>query len=763
MTQKILITSALPYVNNIPHLGNIVGCVLSADVFARFARLKHGKDQVLYICGSDEHGTATETKAKEEGVSPQELCDKYYAIHKEVYEWFNISFDIFGRTSEKNHAVLTRQLFGLVHENGFVSEEEITQPFCATCDSFLADRFIKGTCPFCGYEDARGDQCDHCGKLLNPAELQYPKCSVDGSTPEFRKTKHLFLALDTLQPELEGWVDAQSKDGFWTQNSIRTTKAWFKEGLKKRAITRDLKWGINLPESVFGGRYKDKVFYVWFDAPIGYISITQQLLGDDWKSWWLEDGADVNLYQFMGKDNIPFHSIIFPATLLAANKHVASLGTDSLTGGKPFRLVHHLNSTEYLNYEHTKFSKSRGVGVFGIDAKKTGIPADVFRYVLCYYRPEQADTQFTWRGLQERVNNELVANFGNFVNRTLTFTNRFFDGEVGTLVEQDFDAATLQHLTTWRDEINTIIALLDKVCIKESLMAFMKLSASANAFFQDAAPWKTKDENVAKAKQDIALLVNMVKDLAILAQVFMPDTAQRIFTQLNHTPSTLSDAGLLSLQQHRIGTPEILFKKIEDVEIEALRKQFAGTQEERKMNEEKTISQDKEKQTDASSKEQSISLQDIDLRVGKIVEVLAHPNAEKLFIEKVDLGDAESVQIVSGLVGHYAPEELIGKHIIVARNLKPAKLRGEMSYGMLLAAEDADNIVALILAPDAPVGTRVGAKDIVGEPKQEITIDDFFSLTFRLVDGVAYCEDAEIVAGDTKLVADKNMRLGNIR
>jgi methionyl-tRNA synthetase len=761
MTKKILITSALPYVNNIPHLGNIIGCVLSADVFARYARLKHGKDQVLYVCGSDEHGTATETKAKEEGVSPQELCDKYYAIHKEVYEWFNISFDIFGRTSLSEHAAMTRELFERVNEQGFVSEEEITQPFCMTCNSFLADRFIKGTCPFCGYEDARGDQCDHCGKLLNPAELQYPRCSADNSTPEFRKTKHLFLALDTLQPELEAWVDAQSKTGFWTQNSIRTTKAWFKEGLKKRAITRDLKWGINLPESAFGGRYKDKVFYVWFDAPIGYISITKQLLGAGWKDWWLEENADVDLYQFMGKDNIPFHSIIFPATLLAANK-TSRTAVDSLTDNKSFRLVHHLNATEYLNYEYTKFSKSRGVGIFGTDAKDTGIPADVFRYVLCYYRPEQADTQFTWKGLQERVNNELVANFGNFVNRTLTFTTRFFDGQVAAIDERSLDEDTLLRVASWRSEVKHMVSLLDTVRIKEALMAFMKLSAAGNAFFQEAAPWKTKDEHPEKAKQDVALLVHMVKDLAILAQPFLPDTSQRIFAQLNWPVSGLDDVGVLSMKNHVIGEPEILFKKIEDDQITLLREKFAGTQETRKQQEEKTMQQENEEKTTADASP-ALQLSDVDLRVGKIIKVLPHPNAEKLYIEHVDLGDDEPVQIVSGLVGHYTPESLVGQHIIVVKNLKPAKLRGEMSYGMLLAAEDAAKTVGLILAPDAVIGARVVTKDIVGEPKKEITIDEFFSLTFRLADGMVYCGADELFADEKKLIADKNLTSGSIQ
>ncbi|MCF7798327.1 methionine--tRNA ligase [Candidatus Woesearchaeota archaeon] len=769
MTKKILITSALPYVNNIPHLGNLIGSTLSADVFARYMRLKHGKDHVLYVCGADEHGTATETKAKEDGVTPQELCDKYYAIHKDIYDWFNISFDVFGRTSKENHAKITRDLFKDVLTNGFIKEDTITQPFCTICNSFLADRFIEGTCPHCGYEEARGDQCDHCGKLLNPQDLQNPRCKSDGSTPEFRETKHLFLQLDQLQPELETWVHEQSKKGFWTQNAIRTTKAWFKEGLKQRAITRDLKWGISLPESVYDGQYKDKVFYVWFDAPIGYISLTEQLLGDAWQDWWIAGKADVDLYQFMGKDNIPFHSIIFPATLIAAgNKH---------------NLVHHLDATEYLNYEHTKFSKSRGTGVFGNDAKETGIPADVFRYVLCYYRPENADTQFTWKGLQERLNNELVANFGNFVNRTLTFTQRFFEGKISSLDENAFDSDTSLRVLNWRAEIDTYLQLLDEVNIRDALAHFMKLCSMGNGFFQDAAPWKTKDDDPTKAKQDVAILINFVKDLAILAEPFMPETSEKIFKQLNWDVEGLVDAGELSVQNHVIGTPEILFQKIEDETVELLRAQFAGGKEEKQLKSDTqkiTTATEPLKATAAKQKAnmateprnvtaanknpaKQLSVTDLDLRVGKIVHVIKHSNAEKLFIEKVDFGDGDPVQIVSGLVGHYTPKELEGKHIVVVRNLKPAKLRGELSHGMLLAAEDKEGTVALIEAPDAQLGDRVLPKDMNGASKEQIGIEEFFILVMELKNGKPYMNNQELLAEGKHLLADKGVLEGKIR
>ena len=404
---KVLITSALPYVNNVPHLGNIIGCVLSADVFARYCRLK-GLD-TLYVCGTDEHGTATETKALEEGLSPKEICDKYYAIHKDIYEWFGCSFDVFGRTSTTVHRDVTQSIFKRVYDNGFITKKEVEQLFCEKCDKFLSDRFVEGECPHCNYSDARGDQCDGCGKLLNGVELIKPACKVCKGIPVVKTSDHLFLDLPKLSVELDEWFDAQSEIGDWPLNARRITKSWIKEGLKERCISRDLKWGVHIPLE----GYEDKVFYVWFDAPIGYISITKSAR-EDWSEWWHD--SNIPLYQFMAKDNVPFHSIIFPATLKSTRD--------------PWNTLHHLASTEYLNYENGKFSKSRNQGVFGTDAKESGIPADVWRYYLLINRPENADTQFTWKDFQEKNNNELLANLGNFVNRALTFANNNFEGKI---------------------------------------------------------------------------------------------------------------------------------------------------------------------------------------------------------------------------------------------------------------------------------------------------------------------------------------------
>jgi len=402
--RNILITSALPYVNNVPHLGNIIGCVLSADVFARYCRIRGYN--IIYICGTDEYGTATETKAMEENCSPKEICDKYHAIHRDVYKWFDISFDHFGRTSSPQQTEICQAIFNKLWENEWLSENTMQQLYCESCQKFLADRLVDGTCPTpgCNYESARGDQCEKCGKLLNPTELIDPKCKVCRNTPDIRGTNHLFLELPLLREQLEKYISEMSVARNWSQNAIQATNAWLKEGLRPRCITRDLKWGVPVPHE----KYKEKVFYVWFDAPIGYISITA-CYTPEWEKWW-KNPENVELYQFMGKDNVPFHTVMFPSTLL---------GT-----GENWTLMKTISVTEYLNYENGKFSKTKGVGVFGNDAKDTKIPPEVWRYYLLTNRPEVSDTLFTWGDLQAKLNSELLSNLGNFINRVLSFISK---------------------------------------------------------------------------------------------------------------------------------------------------------------------------------------------------------------------------------------------------------------------------------------------------------------------------------------------------
>ena len=435
--RNVLVTSALPYVNNVPHLGNIIGCVLSADVYARYSRARGWN--TLYVCGTDEYGTATETKALEEGLTPRAICDKYHVLHRAIYEWFDIAFDHFGRTSTADpwqdaswpQTRICQEIFLGNCSQGNVTSAAVDQMYCLQCSRFLADRFIEGVCPLCGYEDARGDQCDKCGKLLSATELLQPTCKLGktaGASPphavEVRSSQHLFLDLPKLSERLDAWITQASTAGAWTDNAVQITRAWVRDGLKPRCITRDLKWGTPVPYAGF----EDKVFYVWFDAPIGYLSITAQYMAslgqEAWREWWqpatapatAASGAQVQLYQFMGKDNIPFHTVIFPASLLGS--------------GSQYTLLHHVSTTEYLNYETGKFSKSRGVGVFGDSARDTGIPSEVWRYYLLQVRPEVSDAVFSWADFADKCNNELLKNIGNLVNRSLAFAHSAFEGHI---------------------------------------------------------------------------------------------------------------------------------------------------------------------------------------------------------------------------------------------------------------------------------------------------------------------------------------------
>jgi len=482
---RILITTALPYVNNVPHLGNLVQTI-SGDVYARFLRLI-GKE-ILFIGGTDEHGTTTETTAIKEGLTPREVCDKYFKIHSDVYTWFNISFDCLGRTSSPENKMIVLEIFHKLYENGFITADILEQTFCRQCDRFLADRFVEGTCPHCDYEHARGDQCERCGKILDAVELVDPTCKVCGNTPEVRKSKHLFIDLPSISPMLKKWI-ASVKDN-WSVNAVTMTQAWLKEGLQKRCITRDLKWGISVPKE----GYEHKVFYVWFDAPIGYIGITAECR-KDWRNWWTSE--DVKLVQFMGKDNIPFHTIMFPSSLL---------GTKD-----PWIKVSELSVNEYLNYQGGQFSKSRHIGVFGNDAEETGIPSDVWRYYLMMNRPETGDTEFTWEDFQVKINNELVATFGNLVYRTMSFINRYYDSTLSELHLTDADEEFSKKVEEIEEKVKVY---LDEIRLKDALKEIMHICRLGNQYFQQTEPWKAVKLDPERAKSALTLLVNVLKDLS---------------------------------------------------------------------------------------------------------------------------------------------------------------------------------------------------------------------------------------------------------
>ena len=688
--QKILVTSALPYVNNVPHLGNMV-CVISADVYTRFLKL-YGVN-VISVLGTDEHGTTTETKAIEEGITPKEVCEKYFKIHKKIYEWFECSFDCFGRTSSKENYEITQDIFKKLNKNGFIRKDILEQAYCPKCKKFLADRFVEGTCPKCGYKNARGDQCENCGALLNATELVDARCKICGTKPITRESEHLFIDLPKLAPLLEKYIKKQAVKGRWSQNAKTMTEAWLRDGLKQRCITRDLKWGIQVPLKGF----EKKVFYSWFDAPIGYISITKECR-KDWKKYWF--GKDVKLVQFMGKDNIPFHTVLFPASLIGTKDN--------------YILLDRISSNEYINYEGGQFSKSRNLGVFGDDAIKTGIKADIWRYYVMVNRPEKADTDFSWEDFQSKINNELVANLGNFINRTISFINRFCNSEIP---ETRPDKKHEKLLKEINNEIKKITGLLDDIQLKEALKKIMHISKLGNQYFQEAEPWKAINENKQKAETCLALCANITKDLSILIRPYMPETSSNICKQLNIKELGWKELGKILLKKgHKINKAEPLFNKLEDKDVKKFKKDFGGKKVEEKRE---------ENIKDVFSK--------LDLKVAKIISVKDHPDADKLIVLKIDLGK-EQRQIVAGIKENYSKEELKARNIVVVTNLKPAKLRGIESNGMLLAAveeKQGKEIVKLLSAEKSIAGDDVFVDGIEKKPKACVEFSEFKEIEMK--------------------------------
>ncbi len=662
--ERILITCALPYVNNVPHIGNIAGSHLPSDIFARFCRLA-GFDTV-FIGGSDEHGTPAEVTAERLGITPKELSDFYFKIHKEIYDWLDISYDNFSRTSIPLHHKTTLDFFQNIHKNGYISENTLKLPFCESCSRVLPDRYVEGVCPKCEYEHARGDQCESCSALLNPEELRSPRCAICGEEPRIREIKHLFLNLDKLEPKLRNWIE--SKKGEWTEQVVNMALGWLNEGLKPRSITRDIKWGVKVPIKGF----EDKVFYVWFDAPIGYVSSTiewAQKKGEPekWRDYWQ---GDAKIYHFVGKDNIPFHTIFWPGILIAR-------------GG--YSLPYRVAGLQYLNYEGDKISKSKGFGVFCENLPSAGLSSDMWRYYLTLLIPETNDTEWKWREFQERVNNELVANLGNFIYRSLHFIYSKLDGVVP---EPDLSSDDREFIALSKEYADKVRDLVLDIRFRDALRKVLELSDLGNKYFQSHEPWKVLEEDEKRAGTTLYVCANLCYDLGVLLSPFMPKSSSDIFNQLNVNSGLLKDVGNSRVKAgNRINKPAPLFPKLDDKMIKELKKKTSRVTRYEEMIMKKVSYEDVKK---------------LDLRVAEILEVENIKGADKLYKLSIDVGGATK-QIIAGIAEQYSRDDLIGRRIVVVDNLEAAVIRGVKSEGMLLAALDGEKIS--ILAPDSDVAS----------------------------------------------------------
>lgn len=680
--EKILVTSALPYANGTIHLGHLSGAYLPADIFVRFKRLA-GAD-IIYICGSDEHGVAITITADKEKITPQEVIDKFHNINKEAFEKFGMSFDIYSRTSIPEHHKLAQKFFKDFYDRDILVEKKSLQFYDEQAKMFLPDRYVEGTCPKCGNDQARSDECEACGALYDPTELKNPKSKVSGQTPVLKETSHWYFPLQNYQKRLEEYVYTTAKKNNWKENVINYCNGWFKAGLQERAITRDLDWGVKLPIENAEG----KVLYVWFDAVLGYISGTQKLgekLGRDLvKEYWQD--PETKYYAFIGKDNVVFHCIIFPAMLMAWND------------GNPkeqYILPANVPANEFLNFEGKKFSKSRGWGIDVIDFLKL-FPADLLRYTLAANLPETRDTDFFWKEFQMRTNGELADIFGNFVNRTLTFVNRNFNNEVPAITKlEDIDKEMIELL---ENAPQKIASYFDIFKIKDGVNEIMNIARACNKYFNDSEPWKSIKNDQEKCATTLNICVQAIFTLAELFSPVIPFTSEKIFSMLNAKPVEWENAGKMNLQiGHKLGKAEILFTKIEDKVIEEQINKL-GVVEENKEEEQITPIKDE------------ITIDDfakIDLRVVEVLEAEKIEKSNKLLKLKVKLGNTVR-QVVSGIAQHYEPKDLIGKKVILVANLKPAKLMGNDSYGMILAVDDGKgNLKVVEIDNSMPTGSLV--------------------------------------------------------
>lgn len=672
--KRYTITAALPYTNGPIHIGHLAGVYVPADIYARYLRLQ-GKD-VAYICGSDEHGVAISMKAKKEGITPQEVIDKYDGIIRKSFEDFGISFDNYSRTSRKIHHDTASDFFRKLYEDGKFIEETTEQLYDEQADQFLADRFVIGTCPKCGNEEAYGDQCEKCGTSLNATDLINPKSTITGTKPVLKATKHWFLPLNEYDAFLKEWILEGHKND-WKANVYGQVKSWVDAGLEPRAVTRDLDWGIDVPVEGAEG----KKLYVWFDAPIGYISSTKEWAekeGKDWEPYWKDQ--ETKLVHFIGKDNIVFHCIIFPAMLKAHDDYI---------------LPDNVPANEFLNLEGNKLSTSKNWAVW-LHEYLEDFPGkeDALRYALTANAPETKDNDFTWKDFQARNNNELAAIFGNFINRVVVLTNKYYDGIIPTPNEfSDVDEQTLAELKAYPA---VIASSIERYRFREALGEMMNVARLGNKYLADEEPWKMIKENPERVKTQMYVALQIASALAVLSEPFLPFTSEKLKRILNISNSELtwnsiSETSNLLKAGHQIGQAEILFAQVEDAEIQ---KQLDKLEASKKAN--KAASMTAEPQKDVATFDDFTKL---DLRVGTIIEAEKMPKANKLLVLKVDTG-IDVRTIVSGIAEHFSPEEVVGKRVTVLVNLAPRALRGVESAGMILMTNNAEGKLVFV-NPDA--------------------------------------------------------------
>lgn len=696
--KKVLITSALPYANGALHLGHLAGAYLPADIYVRYLRLM-GKE-VLWVCGSDEHGAAITIRAKKEGISPRDIIDKYHTLNKQTFEDLGISFDYYHRTSEPLHHETAQEFFTKLYEKGGEFDEKVSdQYYDAEFDQFLADRYIKGTCPKCSYEEAYGDQCESCGSDLSPSELINPISTLSGKTPELKQTKHWYFRLDKHEDWLRDWISNGELDGnnhhdpkVWKKHVTGQCLSWLDSGLQPRAITRDLNWGIPVPVEGADG----KVLYVWFDAPIGYISATRQWAKEndgDWESWW--KGEDSELIHFIGKDNIVFHCIVFPAMLKAYGD---------------YNLPINVPANQFLNFEGKKFSKSRGWGIeqhnYLEEFKTLPNKEDALRYALTRNMPENRDSDFTWDDFVDFHDKELADNLGNFINRVIVLSNKYYDGVLPncTLDLAEVMAPVMEIVATLTDN-------LENFRFKAAAQNLMEISSYGNTYLQDRSPWKVwkEDPDSQDVKNDLFVAIQITALLAILSEPFIPFSSPRIRQLLGLEGVQNGDlASALEILKagnplvetgHKIGAPAILFAKIINRKDDSLSKLVEAQKEKL------AIILEEEKANDRAPIKDAIEFDDftkIDMRTGTILEAAKVPKANKLLHLTVDLGN-EKRSVVSGIAAYYKPEDVIGQQVCLVVNLKPRKLRGIMSEAMILMAENDKGELSFV-SPQEGVG-----------------------------------------------------------